>query len=403
MNAIYDPFIAMLKEKREDSQLLKSISELSFEIALKEISTLKENEDIQQKVGTIFEALIKILHEKNLISSAAIGSIFDGILKATNSEKEALLYKTICEKELLEKSVERLKKEIGDTLNQSFTVLEKQISILHDEIKDDAFIALNDAKLRGIEIIGILKETTTEALLTTLEKGNDITETAQEITKHLVFQTITEGKLSIERILDISKTIIATSAELANEDISRAKELLTGSIEGVREGISKAIDRFKTNLKYAPSKEMEALLQTDLEELKKDLNKIDDQFIDLLNTIANETKGVSESIIKEMTLDLNSSSAKIRRAVNEAREVIAERIEQLKENAEKSFEELKQDMSERAEKSFESLRHIDFEAEARHAADEAKKLGHRAWQIAKSMVDGALKGAKEAMDKEEKK
>lgn len=32
-------------------------------------------------------------------------------------------------------------------------------------------------------------------------------------------------------------------------------------------------------------------------------------------------------------------------------------------------------------------------------AIEAKKLGFRAWEVAKSMMDGAVKGAKEAMKK----
>ena len=36
------------------------------------------------------------------------------------------------------------------------------------------------------------------------------------------------------------------------------------------------------------------------------------------------------------------------------------------------------------------------------SAAEAKKLGFRAWEVAKSMADGAVKGAKEAMKKDNK-
>lgn len=51
----------------------------------------------------------------------------------------------------------------------------------------------------------------------------------------------------------------------------------------------------------------------------------------------------------------------------------------------------------------ESIKQFEFENEkAKQMAVEAKKLGFRAWEVAKSMMDGAVKGAKEAMKKEDK-
>ena len=77
-----------------------------------------------------------------------------------------------------------------------------------------------------------------------------------------------------------------------------------------------------------------------------------------------------------------------------------------KEKAEKRLESFKKDVNEFekiATSKVESLKQFEFENEkAKQVAQEAKKLGFHAWKVAKNMVDGAVKSAKEAMKKEEK-
>ena len=107
-----------------------------------------------------------------------------------------------------------------------------------------------------------------------------------------------------------------------------------------------------------------------------------------------------------MVEEMNSSIAKLRRTANEVKEVISERIETLKEEAEKKLESFRKDVNEFekiASAKVESFKQFEFESDkAKHLAKEAKKLGFRAWEVAKNMVDGAVKGAKEAIKKDEK-
>lgn len=56
-------------------------------------------------------------------------------------------------------------------------------------------------------------------------------------------------------------------------------------------------------------------------------------------------------IITDLITQMNSSTAKIKRAANEAKEVITERIEVLKIEAEKRFGGLRKDVEELGEKS----------------------------------------------------
>ena len=417
MESTYSIFLATLKEKKEHQDLPKLINELSFELSRKKLQRLKDEANIHHRIGELFELYCRALHEEGLKTPRAISSVIDGLLRATSHDQEAFLYKTIYEKEQLEKSINAQKQAIRTTLAQTFDILEEHIANMHEESQSNALTALHDAKLRGIEMLGILKETTAEALLTTLEKGTDIQDTISEITKNLTFQTILEGSLCKQRILDISNTVISASIEIADEDLGNAKDILEGTINGVKEGITKAIDKFKNDLKYAPTEDMEGLLETDLSELRKELNKIDEHFIILLEMLASQSDGISASLLKEMATEMNSSTAKIRRAASEAKEVIGERIEQLKsealvlekkkkKKAEKKLESLKKDVNEFekiASAKVESFKQFEFEKEtAKQVANEAKKLGFRAWEVEKHMVDGAVKGAKEAMKKDEK-
>ena len=406
MESTYTIFLATLKENKERPEFYKLISELCFELSRKKVQRLKDETNIHNRIGELFELYCKALHDEGLKTPKAINCVIDGLLKAASYEQEAFLYKTIYEKEQLEKSIFLQKQQIRTTVAETFDVLEAHISHMQEGTKESALSALHDAKLKGIEMLGILKETTVEALLTTLENGSDISDTIFEITKNLTFQTIQEGAFTKNRMMDISTTIISASIDIADEDLGHAKEILEGSINGVKEGITKAIDKFKNDLKYAPAEEMEGLLETELSELRKELFKIDEQFISLLEALASQSEGISASIIKEMTTEMKSSTAKIKRAANEAKEVISERIDQLKVEAEKRFESLKKDVNEFekiASAKVESFKQFEFESDkAKYVAEEAKKLGFRAWEVAKNMVDGAVKGAKEAMKKEDK-
>ncbi len=406
MESTYTIFLATLRENKEHPQLLNFIAELSFELSRKKIQKLKEEKSIQNRLGELFELYCKALHDEGLKSPRAVNHVIDGLLKAASYDKEAFLYKTIYEKEQLEKSIFTQKQQIRSTIASSFDILEQHIAKLPSDTQEAALLALHDAKLRGVEMLGILKETAQEALLTTLEKGSDIEDTIYEITKNLSFQSISEGTLTKARILDISRTIIESAMDIADEDLGNAKAILEGTINGVHDGVTKTIEKFKNDLKYAPTEEMEGLAETDLSLLRKELLKIDEQFIIQLEALASQTEGISNQIIHEITADMNSSAARIRRAANEAKEVITERIDHLKAEAEKKFVVLRKDVEEfekKASSKMESFKQFDFESEkAKQIAVDAKKLGFRAWEVAKSMMDGAVKGAKDAMKKEDK-
>lgn len=402
MESTYTIFLATLRENKSHPHFLLFVKELCCELSRKKIHKLKDEKHIQDRLGELFELYSKALKEESLNSPRVLHHVIEGLLKAASYEQETYLYKMIYEKEQLEKNIFAQKQSIRHTITDTFTVLEQHIQRLPDETKEIATKALHDAKLRGIEMLGILKETTQEALITTLEKGHDIQDTIHEITRNLSFQAISETTLTTQRALDIARTIVEASIEIADEELANARAILEGSIFGVRDGIAKAIDKFKNDLKFSPTEELEGLGEQDLAHLRKDLSRIEEYAIEQLKALATQSDGISQSIITEIIAHMNSSTAKIKRASNEAKEVISERIDQLKAEAEKKLVVFKKDVAEFekiAASKLESFKHTEGE-KAKQMAAEAKKLGFRAWEVAKSMMEGAVKGAQNAIKKE---
>jgi len=400
-------FSNTLKENAAHANLPHIIEELTFELSRKKLQRLKDPAHIQKRIGELFHLYLEVLREQNMETPVLFTHTIDGLVKAASSDEEALLFQRIYEKEQLEKLIAKQRCSIKSLIACTYETLET--SIQTQEHSQSLLKALHDSKLQGIEMLGILKETTQEALLTTIEKGSDIEDTAAEITKSISFQAITSGDFTKQRFLDVAKAIIDVSIDIADADQAFAKELLHGSVHGTKEGIAKAVEKFKHDLKFTPE-EVEAILGRDLSETKKELLKVDEEYVAMLRASANASEGVSKEIIEEiLDEELDTSFAKMQRITHEAREAISERLDEMRENASHFEKEVK----ERASKRFGHLKKEveEFEKKASERMEtlrnnprtqEAKKLGERAWEVAKGMMEGAIKGAKDAIKKEGK-
>jgi len=327
MKSLQNIFSATIKESKEDKNLPLVISELTFELSKKKIQRLKDDAHIQARLGELFEFYTRALQSENLENSQNIDAIISGLIKAASYDKEEFLYKSLYEKEQLEKSINNQKESIKNTIIGTFNILEAHIEKMDERISKESLKALHNTKLRGVEMLGILKETTSEALLTTLEKAKDVEDTVFEITKNITFQTIKEGDFSKARILEIANTILKATIEIADEEKANAKALLNGAVHGVKEGMAKAIDKFKNDLKFAP----EELATEDLKTIKKDLSDIDDAFVEVVKNSKKSSNGLSIEVIEDiLNNDIDNSLSKVKRVAIEARETLSEKIDELK-------------------------------------------------------------------------
>jgi len=394
MESIQTIFSNVIKENRDNQNFAKILGDTSFELSRKKIQRLKNDQKIQNRVAELFEQYCKILENEGMKNSANLSIVIDGLLKAANQDKEEFLYKTLYEIDQLKKSAQNQEKDIKNSITNTYSILEKHISSLPEDLKGVSLEALNDTKLNALEMLGILRETTQEALLTTLEKRSDLEDTISQVTKNLTFQAIKDGEFTKRRFLSTTKTIMEVTLELANENLAFSKELINGATSGTKNGILKALDKFKNDIKYAPKDD--DLFGQDFDTIKKELAKIEDEYIQMLKDLSNKYDGKIKKTLDEKIEKYDNSVEKIKRASVEAKEVISQRLEEfkpdvsleeIKEKAGERFENLKKDVNELSKKANETLENIKLNETAKKATDEAKKLGLRAWEVAKNMLE----------------
>ena len=394
MESIQTIFSNVIKENRDNQNFAKILGDTCFELSRKKIQRLKSDQKIQDRVAELFEQYCKTLENEGVLNSYNTSIVIESLLKAANQDREEFLYKTLYEIEQLKKSAQNQQKEIKDSITNTYKILEKHINSLPDDLKRVSLVALNDTKLNALEMLGILRETTEEALLATLEKRSDIEDTTSQITKNLTFQAIKNGEFTKRRFLNTTKTIMEVALELANENLAYSKELINGAVSGTKDGILKALEKFKNDIKYAPKDD--DLFGQDFDTIKKELAKIEDEYIEMLKDLSNKYDGEIKKILDEKIEKYDNSVEKIKRATLEAKEAISQRLEEFKsdvsleeirEKAGERFENLKKDVNELSKKANITLENIKQNKTAKRATDEAKKLGLRAWEVAKNMLE----------------
>lgn len=396
MKSLQNIFSASIKENKDTQDLTSVISELTFELSKKKIQRLKDDAHIQARLGELFELYTRALQSENLENSQNIDAIISGLIKAASYDKEEFLYKSLYEKEQLEKSITKQKESIKNTILGTFNILEAHIEKMDKAVADESLKALHNTKLRGVEMLGILKETVSEALLTTLEKAKDVEDTVFEITKNITYQSIKEGDFSKERILEIANTILKATIEIADEEKANAKALLNGAVHGTKEGMAKAIDKFKNDLKFAP----EELATEDLKTIKKDLVDIDDAFVELVKNSKEVSVGLSIEVIEDiLNNDIDNSLAKVKRVAIEARETLSEKIDELHISENEFVKKAEKKIVELEKIASQKLDSIKQDERTQNATKEAKRLGNHAWEVAKGAVESAIKSAKDVINK----
>lgn len=417
MKSIQTIFQNSLKENPKDLTL---IQELVFELSHKKLSKLKDERHIHKNIAKLYTMFTQSLQNENLASKQNTLEVINGILKAANYRNESEIYQKFYERDEIQKQIEQKTQQLQENVGKIYN------TIAEISADDEAKSALEEAKLNNIYLSGILKEVTQEALVTTIEKGEDIKETTSNVIKNLTFRSIRSGSFRKDIFVTITKSVLDATIEISNIDQSHAKELLNGCIIGMKDGISKAVEAFKNDIKFAPDG-AEILSMFDLNEANKELNSIEEDFIATLYQYTQNENYSSKIIDEILKNELDSTSAKLTRLIFDAKEAVNERMQELKENtnsqleklklgtgefeklatqkvealkqnagkfekiASKKVGELKLDAGELekiASKKFEELRKIS-------STTQAKELGEKVWKGAKDFV----KNAKDALNK----
>lgn len=311
---------------------------------------------------------------KKVLQSSDLKNSVYTLINEIKKEKESHIEELILEIDRLKREIESEKDELKKELNRAFELMEKLADELESGKKEELISAIEENKLKTLEFLGILKETTEAAIIAAIEKNEDIEETIEEITKNLAFETI-DFNVDAEHIKDVSKTILLVASDIASVSINYSDEILRGSVFGVKKGILKSIEKFKEIVENTPQ-EARSFIVSNYENIIRDLNRVDEIYVSCIKEVADRSEtGVKEKL-QELSNELGSVIYKLKNSAEEAVELFRAKLNNLSIDKEATTSLLK------------------------NSASEAKRLGIRAFMMAKAALDGAIKGAKDAINKE---
>lgn len=385
----------LISSNLNEPNLLGLIKEKVFKDA-KEIFAGKSDEEKLEISKSFFAKVCTDLDEFSILNSKNVDVVLESINKAMNYDAEQYLYKIMFERDRLKKQIKDEKQHMKTLMSLTCKGLEEFISTSKFKNKDEISKILKDRLINDLELLGILKETAESAFLTTIEMGNDVEDTAYEIAKSMVYLAINEGELSKSRFMDITLVVIESAISISNESKIYAKELLKGAINGSNDGISKAIEKFKDELKFIPDE-----ISDSLELSIKEITKVEDEFISLLKELSTKCDEPASSIITEiLQSDYDTYFARLRRISAEAREQILEKIEEIRGkslrlkdglNIDEKILNLKKEIVELEKKASQKFAQMKSLQTFENAKEQAKKLGDRVYEAAKNLIDNSKK------------
>ncbi len=400
MQNLKSEFLKEIGDEREVKRLEANIKSACYHITKKKINRLKNDKNKKHRVIELIKNYIKILESEKIENISTISSVIDGTMQAISQEKEQEIYKKISLVTKLKQEIEFQKKELREILKDIYNGIEEFSKTTND--KTSLFIekAISDTKLKEILLLGILKETTEEAIITTIENQKNIEEVTEAIIQNIIFQTIGGDDFSKDKTLEATRTVLNVAINIADEYQAFAKEILKGTVKGIKNGIINAVNDFNKNLEFLPD---EIRDQKEEKILFEGLNIIDlnSDYIDLIKNASQNSNGISKKILEDIVLELDNSATKLMKITSDTKENILKKVEKLKESPKvNEFRKmLANKLSElHIDKKIKSIKKEDIE----QVAKESKKLGLRAWEVAKNALEGAIKSTKENIGKSDK-
>ncbi len=303
-------------------------------------------------------------NELKIITSA----IMEVETKMLHDEVDELL----AQKERIERQLSKKSEAFQLAKYETFDAIENALS----NSPQETLTMLHQIRLQSIDLFDMLAEMSESAIITALEKNEDIEETLKGTIQEITTHTLNEKTPNTLRVKSILSTILNTATFVADATPNNATEILRGTLRGIRLGLTKSINKFNKQLLYMPD-EAKMILIDDYASLQKELNNIDALFKSIVDEVASQNSQIIQDILNEVSNDIKYDMDKLIQVAQETAATMKER-----------FSDIKDDALQQSSKVINSK-----------TAKEAKRMGFYAWSVAKSALDGAIKGAKEKMDK----
>ena len=324
---------------------------------------------IQKRIEHALEESSVKLEE---LSLNEMKSVADTLIEEETHALQEDVEKLLAQKEAIERALHKKSEELQNTKYEIFNTIEQKLQ------DSNAMHILHQIKLQSIDLYDMLSEMVESAIITALEKDTDgdVQESINEVIKEITFESIKEGSLNTIRVRKILSTILATAIDVAEATPTRAEELLSATLKGMRSGLIKSIDRFKQRLAFMPVEAKHILIE-DYDTIIEDLHQTDTLFSQIIITQASQSSQTIRTILMKLNQEMRYDLEELVLISKETADIIKEKFSNFAKIAVK-----KADIALHSPK-----------------AQEAKRMGIQAWGVAKVALNNAIKSAKDAIDK----
>ncbi|WP_321777199.1 DUF6781 family protein [Sulfurimonas sp.] len=314
--------------------------------------------------------------ELNKLNLSEIKGIAITILDIETSSLKNDVESLLAQKEVLERNLEKKAQELQESKYSIFNAIENSL-----ENQEDALSKLHQVKLQSIDLYDMLSEMVESAIITALEKDNDgdITQTTVEVIKDITYEAIKEGSLNTIRVRKILSTILQSSIDIAEATPTKADEILNATLRGMRSGLVRSIDRFKKRLAFMPVEAKHILIE-DYDTIMEDLNQSDTLFSQVVQSKASENNQETNKLLVEINKNMRYDLQELVHISKETADIMRDRFSSFAKTAVK-----------KADTAMKSK-----------TAQEAKRMGKQALEVARVALGSAIKTAKDAIDKDKK-
>ena len=308
------------------------------------------------------------------LSTGELKTLSSSVLTQATKNLSNELQELLLQKERIERQLNKKSHELQSKKHHLFNTIENLIK--ERDPQSTSISKLHSIELQSMDLLNLLEEMVESAIITTLEKGSNIEETLEELAKEITLQTLDEGILSAIRIRHIISTILKTAINVAEATPNSAHTILEATIKGMRTGLIRALDRFKQKFLFTPD-EAKMVLIEDPQALYNELHHIDMLFIQSIEALATQSSPSIKAELENILADIRYDMQELALISKETLDILGEKLSHLAKEAMQKSSDLLQSKK----------------------AQEAKKMGVHAWSVARSVIDGAIKGAKDAIDK----
>jgi len=365
------------KAKNSGKLTVQRVYEITRGEAADTAKNLKaEAKDLRRTTKDLVTSAVQSLKDAEDTSREKVSAALHGTVDGVRQVEKRILDATHAElsqtKARLQAEEAKLAKELREILDGA----RDAAGNFSGEVKSNMEIAVTDAKLKSTELLGLTREAVKAAVGKSIESGTKVEEAIVNVTRDATAKGLAEARLSAERARKVSETVLSAAVEAAEELNSHVKETASAATEGVRQGLTHAIERTRDDIGKA-GQGLKAFAIEDLRQTKDDLEVVGDLFIETLRKVADRSGEVASDVLHELAEDAQKGGSKLREKAKTAAHAAADHLKEL---------------------GSETLHKIgDLGSKtARAVSQESKELGTRMLAVAKGAAGGMWEGAKSA-------